>query len=143
MNKCGGSNKACSWDNFFEKNKKNSMHIKDFKVGVIGSIPSIRVLRINQSNQELCKLWKFGWNKLFLRSFFYSCHSKNCSKITKKTCRPPKKSSLPHCGGSHHWVTVYRILNWRTSIISGFNDSKWLRMTQDAYWYGLNDSLWL
>ena len=34
-------------------------------------------------------------------------------------------------GSSHHWVTVYRILNWRTSNIRSFNDSKWLRMTWD------------
>ena len=35
------------------------------------------------------------------------------------------------CGGSHHWVTVYRILNWWTSNIRSYNESGWLRMT----WY--------
>ena len=54
MNKCGGSNKACSWDNFLEKNKKNSMHIKDFKVGLIGSITSFRVLRESISLIKSC-----------------------------------------------------------------------------------------
>ena len=34
-----------------------------------------------------------------------------------------------NCGGSHHWVTVYRILNWWTSNIRILNDSRWLRMT--------------
>ena len=33
MNKRGGSNKACSWEFFLKKNKKNSMLIKDFRVG--------------------------------------------------------------------------------------------------------------
>ena len=33
MNKRGGSNKACSWEFFLKKNKKNSMLIRDFRVG--------------------------------------------------------------------------------------------------------------
>ena len=32
INKRGGSNKACSWENFLKKNKKNSMLIRDFRV---------------------------------------------------------------------------------------------------------------
>ena len=32
MNKRGGSNKACSWEFFLKKNKKNSMLIRDFRV---------------------------------------------------------------------------------------------------------------
>ena len=32
MNKRGGSNKACSWEIFLKKNKKNSMLIRDFRV---------------------------------------------------------------------------------------------------------------
>ena len=32
MNKRGGSNKACSWENFLKKNKKNSMLIREFRV---------------------------------------------------------------------------------------------------------------
>ena len=32
MNKRGDSNKACSWDFFLKKNKKNSMLIRDFRV---------------------------------------------------------------------------------------------------------------
>ena len=35
INKRGGSYKACSWENFLKKNKKNSMLIKDFRVGKI------------------------------------------------------------------------------------------------------------
>ena len=38
-----------------------------------------------------------------------------------------------HCGGSHHWATVYRILNWWTSNIRSLNDSRWLRMTWDKF----------
>ena len=34
-------------------------------------------------------------------------------------------------GGNHHWITVYQILNWRTSNIRCFSDSRWLRMTWD------------
>lgn len=34
-NKRGGSNKACSWEIFLKKNKKNSMLIRDFRVLVI------------------------------------------------------------------------------------------------------------
>ena len=33
INKRGGSNKACSWEIFLKKNKKNSMLIRDFRVG--------------------------------------------------------------------------------------------------------------
>ena len=32
INKCGGFNKACSWDNFLKKNRKNVMLIRDFRV---------------------------------------------------------------------------------------------------------------
>ena len=32
MNKRGDSNKACSWEFFLKKNKKNSMLIRDFRV---------------------------------------------------------------------------------------------------------------
>ena len=32
INKRGGSNKACSWENYLKKNKKNSMLIRDFRV---------------------------------------------------------------------------------------------------------------
>jgi hypothetical protein len=32
INKHGGSNKSCSWENFLKKNKKNSMLIRDFRV---------------------------------------------------------------------------------------------------------------
>ena len=32
INKRGGSNKACSWEIFLKKNKKNSMLIRDFRV---------------------------------------------------------------------------------------------------------------
>ena len=35
MNKRGGSNKACSWEIFLKKNKKNSMLIRDFRVCTI------------------------------------------------------------------------------------------------------------
>ena len=35
MNKRGDSNKACSWDFFLKKNKKNSMLIRDFRVWTI------------------------------------------------------------------------------------------------------------
>ena len=35
MNKRGGSNKACSWEIFPKKNKKNSMLIRDFRVPMI------------------------------------------------------------------------------------------------------------
>jgi hypothetical protein len=34
MNKHGGSNKACSWEIFLKKNKKNSMLIRDFRVNM-------------------------------------------------------------------------------------------------------------
>ena len=37
MNKRGGSNKACSWEIFLKKNKKNSMLIRDFRVLQIAS----------------------------------------------------------------------------------------------------------
>ena len=50
-----------------------------------------------------------------------------------------KISSGSQCGGSHHWVTVYRILNWWTSNIRSLNDSRWLRMT----WDKINGSKWL
>ena len=39
INKCEGSNKASSWENFLKKNKKNSMLIRDFRVCTIYSIP--------------------------------------------------------------------------------------------------------
>ena len=45
----------------------------------------------------------------------------NIYRISANSCRDNS-----HCGGSHHWVTVYRILNWRTSNIRSFNDSRWL-----------------
>ena len=32
INKRGGSNKACSWENCLKKNKKNSMFIREFRV---------------------------------------------------------------------------------------------------------------
>ena len=35
INKHGGSNKACSWDFFLKKNKKNSMLIRDFRVDLL------------------------------------------------------------------------------------------------------------
>ena len=34
MNKRGDSNKACSWEFFLKKNKKNSMLIRDFRVEI-------------------------------------------------------------------------------------------------------------
>ena len=42
INKRGGSNKACSWENFLKKNKKNSMLIRDFRVH-IGQIYTVEV----------------------------------------------------------------------------------------------------
>jgi hypothetical protein len=32
INKRGGYNKACSWENYLKKNKKNSTVIRDFRV---------------------------------------------------------------------------------------------------------------
>ena len=32
INKRGGSNKGCSWENFLKKNRKNSMLIREFRV---------------------------------------------------------------------------------------------------------------
>ena len=37
MNKRGGSNKACSWEIFLKKNKKNFMLIREFRVCVQNS----------------------------------------------------------------------------------------------------------
>ena len=33
LNKRGGSNKVCSWENFLKKNKKTPLLIRDFRVG--------------------------------------------------------------------------------------------------------------
>jgi hypothetical protein len=57
------------------------------------------------------------------------------------------EGDVAQCGGSHHWVTVYRILNWWTSNIRSLNDSRWLRMTWDKVkWlkvtYNDSEQLW-
>ena len=57
----------------------------------------------------------------------------------KSSATQPTRS---HCGGSHHWVTVYRILNWRTSNIRSFYDSRWLWMTWDKKKMTQSDSEW-
>ena len=44
MNKRGDSNKACSWEFFLKKNKKNSMLIRDFRVSLSKSFVVCHVL---------------------------------------------------------------------------------------------------
>ena len=75
-------------------------------------------------------------NKMVVSEFRIGCWNV-VSKIMVSTrwsnVKTPYTSLLlmSHTGGGHHWVTVYRILNWRTSNKRSFNESRWLRMTWD------------
>ena len=51
MNKRGDSNKACSWEFFLKKNKKNSMLIRDFRV----------LANMNEKNTQTGGMKPFEW----------------------------------------------------------------------------------
>ena len=52
INKRGGSKKACSWENFLKKNKKNSMLIRDFRVTIK---PDVKNVKVSKNRNEFMK----------------------------------------------------------------------------------------
>ena len=52
FHKRGGSNKACSWENFLKKNKKNSMLIRDFRVTIK---PVVKNVKVSKNRNEFMK----------------------------------------------------------------------------------------
>ena len=80
MNKRGDSNKACSWEIFLKKNKKNSMLIRDFRVrgSILFKWHYTYVLTFNVTNRCVDRrcLWIWRFEKLLIQDNW----CQNCPK---------------------------------------------------------------
>ena len=87
MNKHGDSNKACSWEFFLKKNKKNSMLIRDFRVVYLATSqffymamnPRLR-FSVRRHNEDLKK-----WLDFAIRQQIYYVHPKLLKSRTRST----------------------------------------------------------
>ena len=99
MNKRGDSNKACSWEFFLKKNKKNSMLIRDFRV----IEPKIAIANPSCDNEVL----RDYFLKL-IRKFVFSALDEIYSFKTEKEILAHMAQMREQSGGASAVVAVQR-----------------------------------
>ena len=85
MNKRGDSNKACSWEFFLKKNKKNSMLIRDFRVQDLKQTDLKYILTIFTQ--------KFKKHPIISQFALICLHLLTPNKVYKRNIKEPQETS--------------------------------------------------